>query len=73
MSANITARVILLDDRCDMPDGTYQGVWSAYSIDVPMGPVTLQTASTPRWVNGVPRDIPVRITVTRGRASVMEA
>lgn len=61
-------RVILLDDTCNMPDGTYTGLWSAYSIDVPMGPVTLQTAAGCRSLDGMP----VTVTVQNGRAVVTE-
>jgi hypothetical protein len=63
--SNLTARVQLVSDLCAMPDGTYTGLWSAYVIDVPLGPVTLRTESCSS-LDGMP----VTVTVTNGRATV---
>ncbi len=63
--------VKLVSDKIDLPDGTYNGLWSAYTITVgeSLAPVpTLETVDGVRSMDG----IPVRVDVAGGRAIVPE-
>jgi hypothetical protein len=66
--ANITAQVALVDSKTSLPDGTYDGLWSAYRVTVPCEEhvVELETVEGCRSFDGVP----VVVTVVSGVATV---
>jgi hypothetical protein len=71
LHGQVMANVKLVSDQIDLPDGSYNGVWSAYTITVgeSLSPVrTLETVDGVRSLDG----IQVRVDVAGGRALVPE-
>lgn len=74
--SNITASVALESSATTLPDGTYTGLWSAYTVHIPAldhhreGQLRaeLTTVDGCRSLDGVP----VTVTVASGQAVVEE-
>jgi len=61
--------IALASDHVDLPDGTYRGTWSAYTISIANHPgIHLETVDGNRSLSGQT----VSVVVSGGRAVVWE-